>query len=84
MKRIIKTIRAKLVFPLHVHISTLFILMIAIICTAQILLANKSMNDILLEANSTIFDRIANETRFSMRDEYRPAFNAVGELSKKK
>ncbi|WP_272870225.1 HD domain-containing phosphohydrolase [Aliivibrio fischeri] len=57
--------------------------MIAIICTAQILLANKSMNDILLEANSTIFDRIANETRFSMRDEYRPAFNAVKELSKK-
>ncbi|MCE4936614.1 HD domain-containing phosphohydrolase [Aliivibrio fischeri] len=83
MKRIIKTIRAKLVFPLHVHISTLFILMIAIICTAQILLANKSMNDILLEANSTIFDRIANETRFSMRDEYRPAFNAVEELSQK-
>ncbi|WP_236782909.1 HD domain-containing phosphohydrolase [Aliivibrio fischeri] len=83
MKQIIRTIRAKLIFPLHVHISTLFIMMIAIICTTQILLANKSMNDILLEANSTIFDRIANETRFSMQDEYRPAFNAIEELSKK-
>ena len=83
MISLIKKIKNKLVFPLHIHISTLFTVMIIVICSVQIYIMNKGINQLLLEATSTIFDRISTETRSSIRSEYRPAFNAVAKLSKR-
>lgn len=83
MNSLIIKIKDKLIFPLHVHISTLFIVMIVIICSIQILLTHKSINNLLLNANSTIFDRISVETRSSMRSEYRPAFRTISILTKR-
>lgn len=83
MISLIKKIKDKLVFPLHIHISTLFTVMIIVICSVQIYIMNKGINQLLLEATSTIFDRISTETRSSIRSEYRPAFNAVAKLSKR-
>ena len=76
-------IKNKLIFPLHIHISTLFTVMIVVICSVQIYITNKGTNQLLLEATSTIFDRISTDTRSSIRSEYRPAFNAIAKLSKR-
>ena len=83
MNSLITKIKNKLIFPLHVHISTLFIVMIVIICSVQILLTHKSINNILFNANSTIFERISEETKSSIRREYRPAFRSVAMLTKR-
>ncbi|MGF1901974.1 HD domain-containing phosphohydrolase [Aliivibrio sifiae] len=83
MMALITKIKDKLIFPLHIHISTLFILMVVIICSIQILLTNKSINNLLLDANSTIFERISTETRSSIRSEYRPAFRSVSIFTKR-
>lgn len=83
MNSLITKIKNNLIFPLHVHISTLFIVMIVIICSVQILLTHKSINNLLLDANSTIFDRISVEVRSSMRSEYRPAFRTISILTKR-
>lgn len=79
----IKKIKEKLLFPLHIHISMLFIVMIVVICSVQIYITNKGINQLLLEATSTIFDRISTDTRSSIRSEYRPAFNAIAKLSRR-
>ena len=79
----IKKIKDKLLLPLHIHISTLFMVMIVVICSVQIYITNKGTNQLLLEATSTIFDRISTDTRSSIRSEYRPAFNAIAKLSKR-
>lgn len=79
----IKKIKNKLLLPLHIHISTLFMVMIIVICSVQIYITNKGINQLLLEATSTIFDRISTDTRSSIRSEYRPAFNAIAKLSKR-
>lgn len=79
----IKKIKDKLLLPLHIHISTLFMVMIVVICSVQIYITNKGINQLLLEATSTIFDRISTDTRSSIRSEYRPAFNAIAKLSKR-
>jgi HD-GYP domain-containing protein (c-di-GMP phosphodiesterase class II) len=57
--------------------------MIVVICSVQIYITNKGTNQLLLEATSTIFDRISTDTRSSIRSEYRPAFNAIAKLSKR-
>lgn len=79
----IKKIKNQLLLPLHIHISTLFMVMIVVICSVQIYITNKGINQLLLEATSTIFDRISTDTRASIRSEYRPAFNTIAKLSRR-
>lgn len=83
MNSLIKKIKHKQALPLHIHISTLFTVMIIIICSVQIYITNRGISHLLLEATSTIFDRISTETNASIRNEYRPAFNVISKLTKR-
>ena len=76
-------LKNKLIFPLHIHISTLFTVMIVVICSVQIYITNKGINHLLLEASSSIFSRVSTETSNLIRSEYRPVFNAISKLTKR-
>lgn len=64
-------------FPLHIHISTLFVVLILCMSLTQIWLTNRSMESVLLEANKKIFSRIASETHGTLKAQYDPALSAI-------
>lgn len=75
--------KSRFVFPLHIHISTLFIVVIIFFSSAQIILASRSINEVLLQANAALFDRVSAETRAHIISEYRPATIAVSTLARR-
>ncbi|MFC5080554.1 hypothetical protein VTH8203_01781 [Vibrio thalassae] len=71
----------KLTFPLHIHISTLFVVLVLVICGVQIWITQASLNKVLLNANENLFERIAGETRSNMSYHFGPSFSIVDAYS---
>ncbi|WED25380.1 phosphohydrolase [Vibrio sp. DW001] len=69
-------------FPIHVHITTVIIMIVVMVSGVQIWLTNKGLTDVIFEANGNVFHRIAAQTRSQMSAHYGAAFTAVGTFSK--
>ncbi|CAM4401295.1 HD domain-containing phosphohydrolase [Vibrio agarivorans] len=71
----------KRVLPLHIHISTLFVLTVLIICSTLIYLTHSSLNRVLMSANTQLFAQIASETKNTLNRHYAPAFASVSSFA---
>ncbi|OIN26995.1 HD domain-containing phosphohydrolase [Vibrio barjaei] len=71
----------KFSLPLHLHISTIFVVLVLVICGVQIWITQTSLTKVLLNANENLFERIAGETRSKMSFHFGPAFNIVDAYS---
>ncbi|MGF1749093.1 HD domain-containing phosphohydrolase [Vibrio cionasavignyae] len=69
-------------YPLHIHISSLFLVVVLAVSSVQIWLTQNSLSEVLLDANEHLFDRIAKETQANLTVHYQPAYTAVEALSK--
>ncbi|WP_234497368.1 HD domain-containing phosphohydrolase [Vibrio maritimus] len=68
-------------FPIHVHIVTIIIFVVAIASGTQMALSNKAMSEVIFKANSKIFERIAEQTKYQLNSHYGTAFSALGSFS---
>ncbi|MCW8345914.1 phosphohydrolase [Vibrio sp. ZSDZ65] len=68
-------------YPLHIHISSLFLVVVLSVCGVQIWLTQNGLHQVLLDANEHLFDRIAKETQANLTIHYQPAFATVEALS---
>lgn len=57
-------------FPIHVHIVTIIIFVVAIASGTQMALSNKAMSEVIFKANSKIFERIAEQTKYQLNSHY--------------
>ncbi|SEF64535.1 HD-GYP domain-containing protein [Vibrio hangzhouensis] len=71
----------RLTFPLHIHISAIFVVLVIIVCGVQIWITHTSLNKVILNANENLFERIAGETRSNMSFHFGPAFSIVDAYS---
>ncbi|MCY9869953.1 hypothetical protein, partial [Vibrio barjaei] len=69
-------------YPLHIHISSLFIIIVMLVCGVQLWLTYSSLNKVLVDANDHLFDRISGEARANLLHHYSPAFSTVTAFSK--
>ncbi|MFA0439023.1 HD domain-containing phosphohydrolase [Vibrio sp. 10N.286.49.B1] len=72
---------SRLRYPLHVHITSLFLAIILTVCGVQIWLTQNGLSQVLLDANEHLFDRIAKETQSNLAIHYQPALAIVEALS---
>lgn len=68
-------------FPIHVHIITIIIFVVAIASGTQMALSNKAMSEVIFQANSKLFERIAGQTKYQLNSNYGTAFSALGRFS---
>ncbi len=68
------------VMPLHIHLSVLFVSVVAGSCLLQIWASSKSIDELIFEANQTLFEQIANTTTGDFEKVFQPAMDAISTL----
>ncbi|KOO09566.1 HD domain-containing phosphohydrolase [Vibrio hepatarius] len=68
--------------PIHIHLSTVIILVVVIVSGVQIYLSNNGLNTLIKDANDKLFSRVASETRYKLDSYYHSAFLALGTFAK--
>ena len=66
--------------PLHIHLSVMFVTVVAGSCLLQIWASSKSIDDIIFEANQTLFEQIATTTKGDFEKVFQPAMDAISTL----
>lgn len=70
------------VLPIHMHLTTVIILVVVLASGIQIWLTNKGLSEVIFEANAKLFNRIATETQHQLNEHYGTAFAAIGAFTK--
>lgn len=65
-------------FPLHIHISTLLISILMVVCAIQAWFSYQYISRIMLTANEELFEQISDESLKSFQASYRPMARSVG------
>ncbi len=68
------------VMPLHIHLSVLFVSVVAGSCLLQIWASSNSIDEIIFEANQTLFEQIADTTTGDFEKVFQPAMDAISTL----
>lgn len=68
------------VMPLHIHLSVLFVTVVAGSCLLQIWSSSNSIDEIIFEANQTLFEQIADTTTGDFEKIFQPAMDAISTL----
>ncbi len=68
------------VMPLHLHLSVLFVLVLSGSCLLQIWASSNSIDEIIFEANQTLFEQIADSTTADFEKVFQPAMDALSTL----
>lgn len=66
--------------PLHIHLSVMFVTVVAGSCLLQIWASSKSIDDIIFEANQALFEQIASTTTGDFEKVFQPAMDAISTL----
>ncbi|CAM2812222.1 hypothetical protein VIDI103191_03850 [Vibrio diazotrophicus] len=66
--------------PLHIHLSVMFVTVVAGSCLLQIWASSKSIDNIIFEANQTLFEQIATTTKGDFEKVFQPAMHAISTL----
>lgn len=66
--------------PLHIHLSVMFVTVVAGSCLLQIWASSKSIDNIIFEANQTLFEQIATTTKGDFEKVFQPAMDAISTL----
>ncbi|MCJ2377686.1 GAF domain-containing protein [Vibrio sp. ZSDZ34] len=73
--------RAKRNYPLHVHITVMFIILVIAISSVQIWIASSATDRVLLRANDNIFDLIISETKQRLSSHFSPTLGLLDAYS---
>ncbi len=68
------------VLPLHIHLSVLFVSVVAGSCLLQIWASSNSIDELIFEANQTLFEQIADTTTGDFEKVFQPAMDAISTL----
>ncbi|ANU38054.1 HD domain-containing phosphohydrolase [Vibrio scophthalmi] len=68
-------------FPIHIHITTIIIVVVVLASGIQIWLTNNALSEVITKANSRLFERIATETKHQLNSHYSTAFTALGSFT---
>ncbi|WP_165313176.1 HD domain-containing phosphohydrolase [Vibrio ziniensis] len=71
---------SRFVMPLHIHLSVMFVTVVAGSCLLQIWASSKSIDNIIFEANQTLFEQIATTTKGDFEKVFQPAMDAISTL----
>ncbi|MCZ4371772.1 phosphohydrolase [Vibrio diazotrophicus] len=80
MKKTEKRWYSRFVMPLHIHLSVMFVTVVAGSCLLQIWASSKSIDNIIFEANQTLFEQIATTTKGDFEKVFQPAMDAISTL----
>ncbi|MFV0447833.1 MAG: HD domain-containing phosphohydrolase [Vibrio sp.] len=80
MKKTEKRWYSRLVMPLHIHLSVMFVSVVAGSCLLQIWASSKGIDNIIFEANQSLFEQIATTTKSDFENVFQPAMNAISTL----
>jgi len=68
------------VMPLHIHLSIMFVSVVAGSCLLQIWASSRSIDNIIFEANQSLFQQIATTTTRDFEKVFQPAMDAISTL----